>query len=102
MREQINGFSRLYINFFQPSFKLKARWREGARVHKQYHPPETPYGQLIRRDDVSMEQKQALHQPMESLDPVLLLKHIREAQQRWRPTYLSLSSASRQHGGRVK
>jgi hypothetical protein len=73
-------FSRLYINFFQPSFKLKAKWREGAHVHKEYHPPETPYRQLILRNDTSMEQKQALHQQMESLDPVLLLKHIREAQ----------------------
>jgi len=34
--------SRLYINFFQPSFKLKSKWREGARVHKTYEPPETP------------------------------------------------------------
>src|SRR5258708_2510757 len=35
--------SRLYINFFQPSFKLESKHREGARVHKKYHPPETPY-----------------------------------------------------------
>ena len=44
--------SRLYINFFQPSFKLKSKWREGARVHKQYYPPETPYRRLLMRDDV--------------------------------------------------
>ena len=71
--------SRLYINFFQPSFKLKSKWREGARVHKQYYPPETPYRRLLMRDDVPIEMKQALSQQMESLDPVLLLKHIREA-----------------------
>ena len=71
--------SRLYINFFQPSFKLKSKWREGARVHKQYYPPETQYRRLLMRDDVPIEMKQALSQQMESLDPVLLLKHIREA-----------------------
>jgi hypothetical protein len=32
------------------------------------------------RDDVSSEMKQALKRQMDSLDPVLLLKHIREAQ----------------------
>jgi hypothetical protein len=81
--------SRLYINFFQPSFKLKSKWREGARVHKEYYPPETPYRRLFMRDDVSTEMKQALKRQMESLDPVLLLKHIREAQD----TVMALSQA---------
>jgi hypothetical protein len=72
--------SRLYINFFQPSFKLKSKWREGARVHKRYDLPETPYRRLVMRKDVSPETKEMLKGQMESLDPVLLLKHIREAQ----------------------
>ena len=72
--------SRLYINFFQPSFKLKSKWREGARVHKEYHSPETPCRRLLLREDISPEKKQALRQKVESLDPVLLLKQIREAQ----------------------
>ena len=29
--------ARLYINFFQPSFKLKEKRREGAKVIKRYH-----------------------------------------------------------------
>jgi len=41
------------------------------------------------RDDVSTEMKQALKRQMESLDPVLLLKHIREAQD----TVMALSQA---------
>jgi hypothetical protein len=72
--------SRLYINFFQPSFKLKAKHRDGARVHKSYHPPLTPYRRLMERDDVPPETKEKLRQTMEGLDPVLLLKQIREAQ----------------------
>jgi hypothetical protein len=31
--------ARLYVNFFQPSFKLASKQREGAVVHKRYHPP---------------------------------------------------------------
>jgi hypothetical protein len=73
--------SRLYINFFQPSFKLKAKQRQGARVHKQYYLPETPYRRLMVREDVSSEVKETLQRQMESLDPVLLLKHIRDAQE---------------------
>ena len=73
--------SRLYINFFQPSFKLKSKYRQGARVHKKYHLPETPYKRLLTREDVPPETKEMLKQQMESLDPVLLLKHIRDAQE---------------------
>ena len=72
--------SRLYINFFQPSFKLKSKHREGARVHKEYHLPEIPYRRLMGHDDIPPETKEMLRQTMQGLDPVLLLKRIREAQ----------------------
>ncbi len=39
---QLYASSRLYINFFQPSFKLKSKARDGARVHKAYHAPGDP------------------------------------------------------------
>ena len=39
---QLYASSRLYINFFQPSFKLKSKTRDGARVHKVYFTPATP------------------------------------------------------------
>src|SRR5882724_10244405 len=35
--------SRLHVNFFQPSFKLKEKRREGAKVIKRYHVPATPH-----------------------------------------------------------
>ena len=31
--------TRLFVNFFQPSFKLASKRREGARVRKRFHPP---------------------------------------------------------------
>jgi hypothetical protein len=39
--------ARLYVNFFQPSFKLKEKRREGAKVIKRYHPPATPYERAL-------------------------------------------------------
>ena len=38
--------SRLFVNFFQPSFKLAEKTRVGAHVRKRYHPPETPCARL--------------------------------------------------------
>jgi hypothetical protein len=39
--------ARLYVIFFQPSFKLKEKRREGARVIKRYHPPKTPFVRAV-------------------------------------------------------
>ena len=39
--------ARLFVNVFQPSFKLAEKTRVGARVHKRYHAPETPCGRLL-------------------------------------------------------
>ncbi len=39
--------SRLYVNFFQPSFKLKSKTRDGANVHKIYFTPATPCDRLL-------------------------------------------------------
>ena len=39
--------ARLYVNFFQPSFKLKEKRCEGAKVIKRYHEPATPYERAL-------------------------------------------------------
>ncbi len=33
---------RLFVNFFQPSFKLMEKMRDGARATKRFHAPLTP------------------------------------------------------------
>ena len=71
---------RLFVNFFQPSFKLLSKTREGAKVIKKYHPPATPCERLLDRKDVSDECKEQLRQTLAALDPVRLLSEIREAQ----------------------
>ena len=45
---RLYGASRLFVNFFQPSFKLAAKQRDGAKVSKRYHPPQTPCERLLQ------------------------------------------------------
>lgn len=73
--------ARLYINFFQPSFKLKTKTRDGARVSKTYHPPATPCDRLLACAYVDDVVKQRLREQFAGLDPVRLLRDIRSSQQ---------------------
>jgi hypothetical protein len=77
---KLYGSARLFVNFFQPSFKLLSKTREGAKVIKKYHPPATPCERLLDRRDVSDECKEQLRRTLAALDPVRLLSEIREAQ----------------------
>jgi hypothetical protein len=72
---------RLFVNFFQPSFKLAEKHREGARVRKRYHPPQTPHQRLVGDSRVPQAVKDALDAQHAELDPVRLLSEIRTAQQ---------------------
>lgn len=78
---QLYASSRLYINFFQPSFKLKSKTRDGARVHKTYFAPATPCERLIAHSGVEPAIKEKLAAQFKRLDPVRLLQEIRSAQQ---------------------
>ena len=73
--------SRLYINFFQPSFKLKSKTRDGARVHKVYFTPATPCDRLLAHGRITPAIKEKLTAQFKGLDPVRLLQEIRLAQQ---------------------
>ena len=77
---ELYAASRLYINFFQPSFKLKAKTRDGARVSKTYHAPATPCDRLLASAAVSEKIKSSLREQFDRLDPVSLLRDIRVAQ----------------------
>jgi hypothetical protein len=77
---KLHEVARLYVNFFQPSFKLKSKTRLGAKVSKKYEKPATPYERLLANDRVTNQCKEGLRQIFAVLDPVDLLKQIREAQ----------------------
>jgi hypothetical protein len=72
--------ARLYVNFFQPSFKLKEKRREGAKVIKRYHLPSTPYERALAHPKVTAAVKKRLRDQYRSLDPVGLLAEIRATQ----------------------
>ena len=72
---------RLFVNFFQPSFKLAEKQREGGLVRKRYHPPLTPHQRLVADPRVPQVLKDALDAQQAELDPVHLLSEIRAAQQ---------------------
>jgi len=77
---ELYAVSRLYVNFFQPSFKLKSKMRDGARVHKTYHSPMTPCDRLLSLPNVPEMTKTKLREQFTALDPVRLLQEIRAIQ----------------------
>ena len=70
---------RRYVNFFQPSFKLIDKTRDGAITVKHYSQPTTPCDRPIQHDATDDGMKDALNEYRAKLDPVLL-HTIREAQ----------------------
>lgn len=72
---------RLFVNFFQPSFKLAGKARDGAKVKKKYHPPATPYQRLMADTRTSEEVRRQATAIHATLDPVQLLQTIRAGQQ---------------------
>jgi hypothetical protein len=64
--------SRLFVNFFQPSFKPAEKKRVGARVSKRYHAPETPCARLLQSDSIPDAMKERLRAIAVTLDPLRL------------------------------
>jgi hypothetical protein len=77
---RLYGASRLFVNFFQPSFKLAEKHRQGAQVTKRYHPPETPCERLLQAETVSEPTKVKLRDVGSALDPLQLLEEVRAMQ----------------------
>jgi len=77
---RLYGASRLFVNFFQPSFKLASKHRDGAKVTKRYHPPQTPCDRLLQTASVPAVAKDKLREISASLDPLKLLEEMRAVQ----------------------
>ena len=73
--------TRLFVNVFQPSFKLAGKEREGARVRKRYHPPATPCDRLLAEPRTPEAVRIRVEALRAGLDPVHLLAEMRAAQQ---------------------
>jgi hypothetical protein len=77
---RLYGASRLFVNFFQPSFKLAEKHRQGAQVSKRYHPPQTPCERLLQAESLPEAAKVKLREVAGALDPLKLLEEIRAVQ----------------------
>jgi hypothetical protein len=71
---------RCYVNYFQPSFQLRSKKREGAKVKRAYHPPATPCARLLAHPAVAETAKARLRSQGAGLDPLALLQRLRDSQ----------------------
>lgn len=73
-------YSNLWVNFFQPSMKLREKTRDGARTSKRYDEARTPYQRSLEADQVREDHKQKLRDVYGTLNPVILLRMVKNAQ----------------------
>jgi len=76
--ERLYEIVRLYVNFFQPSMKLRGKTRQGAKVHKVYDTAQTPYQRLLKSDVLNQSKKVELAATYNGLNPVRLLGQIND------------------------
>lgn len=76
---------RLYLDFFQPTFKLQGKeqrvktsdGKQAAKPYKRiYDQPQTPYQRVLQRPDIDQATKDKLTTQYESLNPKLLRDRI--------------------------
>ena len=67
---------RLYVNFFQPVFKLIGKDKVDGKIIKNYDVPITPYRRVMASELVSVEAKARLTNSYVSLNPVSLRNSI--------------------------
>lgn len=77
---QLYGLLRLHTNFFQPVMQLQRKTRNGAKVHKVYDVPKTPYRRLLEAGVASESQQAKLASAYAGLNPVWLCQKIAAAQ----------------------
>lgn len=69
---------RLYFNFFQATLKLERKVRIGGKVKRIYPKAKTPYQRVLEHKDIPEENKQALKEQYQTLNPAKLLRGIQE------------------------
>ena len=84
---------RLYVNFFQPSLKLRTKHREGSRVRRTYDVARTPFQRVVASGVLDGPTQDRLDAIAEALDPVRLLRQIQTLQDAlWRHAILPPSA----------
>src|SRR5262249_50091092 len=78
---KLYAVTRLFVNVFQPSFKLAEKSRDGAKITKRYHVPATPCDRLLAHPSTSEATRSHLERLKTELDPIKLLKQMRSLQE---------------------
>jgi hypothetical protein len=69
------------LNYFLSTVKVIDKQRVGAKVHKVYDQPRSPYQQLIASPDLSDAARAELTRRYQSYNPVLLQQEVHQAVQ---------------------
>ncbi len=77
---ELYGYLRLYVNFFQPVMKLKDKRRVGSRIIKKHDEPKTPYQRVIESEDIEGAVKRRLKKQYEALNPAEIKRAITKLQ----------------------
>jgi len=79
---ELYGYLRLYVNFFQPVRKLIKKERIGSKVIKRYDEAKTPYRRVLASPDIKEEIKMKLKIQYAMLNPAELKRKITKLQNR--------------------
>ena len=85
----------LYTNFFQPSMKLQAKERHGARVKKTYDTARTPYRRVLESSFIAEQTKNELRARYELLNPAQLKRQIERLQRKLSASEPALARTSK-------
>ena len=66
-------------NFFLPSMKLVAKWREGSRLVRRLDEPQTAYQRLLAHGDLRPKARRQLRDQYETLDPFVLATQLEKS-----------------------
>jgi hypothetical protein len=72
---------RLYVNCFQPSMKLRAKQRDGKKMHYVYDSAKTPLQRLLLSGVLPTEMEQEPTEIAQALDPIRLFQQLEQLQQ---------------------
>lgn len=69
---------RLYLNFFQPTLKLKEKRKDETtgKTTKKYHESKTPYQRIMEHPNTTLQQKAMLQSQYHQLNPIQLQREI--------------------------
>ncbi len=73
-------YLRLYINFFQPSMKLREKTVIGNRTKKKYDTAKTPFQRLLDHEAIDAKVKEFLKKQYDQLNPAYLKRKISNLQ----------------------